>query len=185
MEKVVLPILLMIFFVACSGQNSSSSQETDVNVLEPMKYDDEFVQYFVKGESGRIYITLGNNLRQLYENKYKKTYCCYKDFIDAITDNLFKPSFDSSEKNICYFDYSFKIDSKVIQLYKKYGLGYILSKYCIKEKEKIHFKTKYEQDFKYTIAYCFWINGYVFITDCYKGTQYIVLSQEGNHKIIR
>ena len=172
---IVSGILLAYLISSCSGTRINSSEPTEDSIVvlsTIVRHSDDDIQYFIQLRNEHIFLTDGNYLHHLYEDKYCGKYKDYNAFLSYLLD---KPSYiemEDSINNYCYYYATFIEDKVISTYYIRYGLESLQKQYCEKEKDKIKIKSNFAST-KLTIAYYHWLNGYVYHFGGMSGYEYL------------
>lgn len=169
--------MLMFLLSSCFGQRTESMEtgnDSLVNLSKIKHFSDETVQYFIHSTDGYIYITDGNFLHQLFNDKYLYEIENYNAFLSFLLKNPVNIKLENSAKNYRYYNISFTEDREISAYYKRKGLRPLQKKYCTykKDKNRLFFKSL-PVNTKLTIAYYHWLNGYTYYSECITGDEYL------------
>ena len=168
MKKIVL--LLLPFMVSCSIKDKESAPPFPEDRFKEMSIDEHDEQFFLRGTDDSMYIATGGDLLNLYKIRYKKDYKNFREFWKIVVSGNITLDFRNLPDDH-YYDYRFKLNQSIVNRYK--AMGTLPNKYCKPEGDIIWFSQGLTFDEKFTVAYCFWMNGYEYVYACMTGTEYL------------
>lgn len=176
----IIGILLFVSVIYVFG-GCISKKILPIEEEEPMP---EPEQYFLPNNDGYIYITNEDYLQRLYSYNYKDIYPSYDTFrIKAIKGDINLNYLTKQINHIgdsCDFYYykeKFTLQDSVMALFRTQGLEAIKERYLYKRENIYGFEYAYKDtcyrdvDERFTVAYCMWLNGYVYFGG-FEGTTY-------------
>ena len=176
--------MLLFTMVSCQHhekQNVSGEMDKgiDVDLAKSVHYPDDQVQYFIPGRNDSVYITYGVYLHDLYSKVQDKYGLNYEEFVEQLLHGIIKTDLKDTVMDWYYYDTAFVVDTTIWKEYKKEGINKLKRKYCYTQDNKLFFKEILPKT-KRTIAYCFWLEGYIYIYGGILGEEYLKKTLELN-----
>ena len=176
-KQYIKGYLLMLLISSCMGKTTKPSEIEEDSIVELSiikHHEDDYKQYFIQANGGRIYLTDGFNLHRLYNDMYRDI-LEYNNYLSSLLDSLADVKLEDS---VCQYYYdSFFEDKEISAYYHRKGLKSLQKRYCSKERDYLVIKPT-SVDKKLTIAYYHWINGYIYHFGGVSGFEHLSLDKK-------